>query len=45
MSLFCFSVSSLSYVVIDSDSEDEYFPEEKRAKMSEISSKGKYTTN
>nr|XP_044620199.1 acidic repeat-containing protein isoform X1 [Equus asinus]XP_044620200.1 acidic repeat-containing protein isoform X1 [Equus asinus] len=30
---------NVSYVVIDSDSEDEYFPEEKRAKMSEISSK------
>uniref|UniRef100_A0A8D1T4P9 SprT-like domain-containing protein n=1 Tax=Sus scrofa TaxID=9823 RepID=A0A8D1T4P9_PIG len=32
-------VSSLSYIVIDSDSDDdEYFPEKKRAKISEISS-------
>lgn len=32
--------------MIDSDSDDdEYFPEKKRAKISEISSEGKYTTN
>ncbi|XP_014650356.1 PREDICTED: acidic repeat-containing protein [Ceratotherium simum simum] len=39
VSLLFFPVSSLSYVVIDSDSEDEYFPEEQRAKISKISSK------
>lgn len=43
--LLFFSVLSLSYVVIDSDSDDEYIPEKKKPKIREINHKGKYTTN
>lgn len=39
--LLFFSVLSLSYVVIDSDSDDEYVPEKKKPKIREISNKGK----
>lgn len=45
VSLLCFPVSSLSCVVIDSDSEDEYFRENVRAQAYEISSEGKCTSN
>lgn len=40
--LFC-SISSFSYVVLDSDSEDEYFHEQNKTKMSKMCSEGKYT--
>lgn len=39
--LLFFSVLSLSYVVIDSDSDDEYVPEKKKPKIREINHKGK----
>ncbi|KAB1253289.1 Acidic repeat-containing protein [Camelus dromedarius] len=39
-SLLLFPVSSLSYVVIDSDSEDECFRKKKKAKLSGINNKG-----
>uniref|UniRef100_A0A8C9CS27 SprT-like domain-containing protein n=1 Tax=Phocoena sinus TaxID=42100 RepID=A0A8C9CS27_PHOSS len=39
-SLLFFPVSSLSYVVINSDSDDEYLCEQKRAKIAEIHCKG-----
>lgn len=38
-----FPVSSLSPVVIDSESDDEYAHEEKKIKIYEINSQGKYT--
>lgn len=42
--LWCFPILSLSYIVIDSDSDDEYFPEEDGSKDSK-SGRGKYTIN
>lgn len=43
--LLFFSVWPLSYVVIDSGSDDDCLPEKKRPKIHDKSSKGKYTTN
>lgn len=43
--LLFFSIPSLSYVVIDSDSDNEDVPVKKKPKIGEMRRKGKYTTN